>query len=982
MPETILTPGGTVYFRGIGDSGRTPSGKIVHAGAAAKFDAKLAARAAATGTPQPAKPAIAPPPVPPRPITKPQLSPPAKSPITGHKPVIAKPVAIKVVPPPAPPAVPRQPVGQVYTPGPATAKRLGLPEGARVRGTATGNVVEMPVTLKPKVAKPVPIKPKSPRDTSPAAKDDGAIKWDWDAVSKAMPDLDMSRLQSSRGSAYLSPSGHLKNKAARTEQWYEEELAKATKDKPPSTAQRIRDSLKEAVTLGHVDTKTYNTKSLGKEYDQQRAILGAIFDGDETEVTKQYRAGAYDHMGREAGHEAYTQDHKLACESKRIPEKEGTKAEYVHKNVGTKREYVKDVLKAQPTGGKIAKEFGLAMIPVYGTIRTWKDSSNTGRAIGIAADVLWVIPFAGGISSGVRATTGLSRTAAAMRGLRTAAIAEVKAPMEMVLHPVRTVKTTLEPLETMFHPKKLPIAGAETRYHTQKINVTGDADSFMRLRDNVVKSSITEGKTTAKVDDIQVDISQPRALKDIRPAMFHATPDVRPFMDGAVIGASKEGELFISPSLHSRFAQQSAHGTAPTGGVKGAVLIRDERLISQVQGSKKLYQGAAEVEGVIKEGATLPAPSQTLFTRDAGGDKVTILVLGKPLSRREIAKFKLIGSADTLTSIFKKDVTVSVKGKKASRMMDNLIDKENELKRLRALDRRAAATTATRSQIGRLTRQIERIRSDINNSKEGRLEYVAISTRDRSIFTKPSRRRPTEISRDRTTLVVDPRGTVRGAERGKPSDKGRRRVPPVAERRIPVLPADRGRVPAPDRERTPPTDRGRTPPPDRGPTPPPDRGPTPPPDRGRTPPPDRGRTPVPDRGRVPTPAASRAKIVADKGRGRLLLPGSTTKGISARAGGGQISWQQGELLINKRRRPQWITIGPGGQKEYSMKPPKGAKIVAGPPRRTIFSRGKVPASREVNVGFFRATVSRHGQSISFRRGKRRRGQLLKPRKGR
>jgi len=72
-----------------------------------------------------------------------------------------------------------------------------------------------------------------------------------------------------------------------------------------------------------------------------------------------------------------------------------------------------------------------------------------------------------------------------------------------------------------------------------------------------------------------------------------------------------------------------------------------------------------------------------------------------------------------------------------------------------------------------------------------------------------------------------------------------------------------------------------------------------------------------------------------------------------------VAWRQGKV---------WLSVLPPYKREniiYSRKPPAGARVLTGPPARTLFSVGKPPARITVPLGMVKATVLR-GRRILFR----------------
>jgi len=361
------------------------------------------------------------------------------------------------------------------------------------------------------------------------------------------------------------------------------------------------------------------------------------------------------------------------------------------------------------------------MIPIVGTVRDYNrakaDGKLTDAEIGwIAAsavmDIISIVPIVGAAGVAARGVKGLSTGARVAAGARSAAeftLLEFTGAYQTVRHPLNTAKGVLKNIETIVRPSKLPLAATEVSYSTVRLPVKAFAsgEQAMTVRDIGVMAAMKEGKFSSIIGDITMDLP-PARLQSVGDSIaMHTAPDIRPFMEGATIQYGREGGLFVAPNLHSRFSLASAFGDMPEGGVRGALIIRDEALLKQLGGSGKIYNNTAEVEAVLKAGVELPPPSQTLITRAPAadtskllkeasalrvegkiddalalekkaaalkkqGDKLTLLVYGKPYTPAEITKLKILGALDNLKQIFTPAARLK-KGTKAITEYDELI---------------------------------------------------------------------------------------------------------------------------------------------------------------------------------------------------------------------------------------------------------------------------------------------------------------------
>ncbi|AAW39848.1 metallophosphoesterase [Dehalococcoides mccartyi] len=405
-----------------------------------------------------------------------------------------------------------------------------------------------------------------------------------------------------------------------------------------------RDIIKEIFTFGQAQTKTFNRDDLSKEYD--KAAWQAGIKGMEMAESKE--------------------------------------------------EFITRIIKQQNTG-EVLKDFTIYMIPIVGTLYSIGKGDSGGQiALSAAIDVATFIPFIGQAAAIARAG---ARPAAA---LGKAILAEVKAPLTSVLHPLATAKVALSPFETMIMPRKIPLSSAELSFHTVRlpvVDVGGKKALAMALRDEITKKAIAGKTAKATKEGVTAEIQTTALNKTIAPAVISATPDVRPFLDGLTVGVVKDDvkgaasvgkgrDLFVSPSLHTKFSMSTAAGVSGSkGALKGAIIIRDPELLSKLKISGKTWAGTAEIEMRLPAGTVLPKPDQLLYSRDAYGDLLHILVInGKasPLTQTEINQMKIIGSADTLKNIFNPGTKAKV-SKKAGKTTpyDELVEAQKNVTQIK-----------------------------------------------------------------------------------------------------------------------------------------------------------------------------------------------------------------------------------------------------------------------------------------------------------
>jgi len=399
----------------------------------------------------------------------------------------------------------------------------------------------------------------------------------------------------------------------------------------------------------------------------------------------------------------------------------------------------------RPSEWKAVGKMALAFVPIAGTIAYWNDMSPAWKAASIALDVLAVASIVGAAATGARAARGYTATTrmaqAAKSGFKMA-LAEVSAPIQALANPVETIKAmgtaTRSAIETLFHPKKVPLGAAELTYTTTRLPVkdVGDAKTAMELRDAAVAAAIQGKPATATVGDVTMTLT-PTELQKVGGALaVHATPDIRPFLNGAVVQGGAEGSgLFLSPNFHSRFAQATAFGEIPEGGIKGGLIIRDENLLKAITPSGKTYLGTVEMEAVLKPGTVLPPPSQVLFTRDIAGNKLTLLVIGKPFTPSQVAKLKFVGSVDTVAQIFKPTIRLTGAQRSTITAMDDIIDLSRQRAALASELRTAQAAGRARVVVGGRTLTVQQLAQRISDIDRRLADIVARVNAERVTIT-------------------------------------------------------------------------------------------------------------------------------------------------------------------------------------------------------------------------------------------------------
>ena len=382
-------------------------------------------------------------------------------------------------------------------------------------------------------------------------------------------------------------------------------------------------ALAEIFTLGSAETQRINSASVANRYFQAAAEVGREYDEKAAEAAQR-------------------------GELLTIP-----KYAYVDHRLGRPDEFTGRVFDAQPTAGEAAFNLAIGAVPLVNTVRYWDDSSWLERGLNVGFDALSLVPATAAASTLRRA--GLS----GLKSARELAVLETRGVAEGFVRPDRAIRTVGHTVEPLVSPGRLPTSAVEIRTSTVRLPASElGRQGALEARDVVTAKAIQGVEPITTVAGRRVELATTSLQRHTGPASIHTTPDIRAFMEGAIVKEGREGGLFFAPTLHSRFLPSSAFGDRIVDGVPGALIIRDPALLSKFRPSGKMFKGTAEIESVLPPGTRIPPPSQYLHIRDPAGNKVVLAVVGEKFSPTEIAKLKLLGARDTLVNIFRKPVNI------------------------------------------------------------------------------------------------------------------------------------------------------------------------------------------------------------------------------------------------------------------------------------------------------------------------------------
>lgn len=598
-------------------------------------------------------------------------------------------------------------------------------------------------------------------------------------------------------------------------------------------------------------------------------------------------------------------------------------------------------------------------LPGLSLARDWSKIPTWQKGVGILTDVASFIPGIGMASALRRAGTPT------LKALGKTIIAEVEAPITSVMHPVGSAKALWFPVESIARPKMLPITALEIREHIVKIPVgqIGKASNAKVARDKLFDAGVVE------LDGQKIALTKTALQDTVAGVGVHAGPDMRAYMNGAIVKQGREGGLYLAPNLHSRFTVASAFGDMPKGGIPGAIIITDPEILHRMRPTDKVYRNAVEMEKRLEPGEVLPRPSQMLFTRRPDGTRLALLVIGPKLSPAQITRLKVLGAKDVVRDIF------APAWKSTGKEMDELADLgrqtydiENAIKKARKAGNRAevrqleAKLKRINSEGRRLARKAERQEGLGRPVRPAGLSYgEAFVERtfndyaygDPQGFAKVVRRMKPE-TREQVISSLEPRyredirqrvdrlpANVRVPHVYRPTLTTTRQVPDEPYRTEPF------RTERPPREGRPPTER-----PPRGGEPPREFVP-------RVPPPG-----------VPPPGEPGIPIVPSLS--------STGKKEPQRYPLDSFTWKQGLW---------WVTVTPlysgtkGQDMFWSREAPPGVRIVEGPQSayKTVTKLGiRVPRQVFLDLGIMDVKITEHGKRIKFKRDVKQRTKLGYP----
>jgi hypothetical protein len=317
---------------------------------------------------------------------------------------------------------------------------------------------------------------------------------------------------------------------------------------------------------------------------------------------------------------------------------------------------------------------GQMVVPGYATVKNWNQMSGGAKALSIAIDAVTLVPLVGSAARGARAAKGITRAArmsSAAEGVAGELTAQIRAPIDMVLHPIATVKGTARAgrdlLENVANLRKIPEGILTTSEHTVRIPVTSNMTKAeaIKLGDRIMDVAAREkSNVIVELNGQSFELPRSPLMQELGGGVAHSSPFGELLKPGTKI---QEGGLFVAQQPMPRFARTTSTGAS---GQEHVVLIFGPKEAEKLASSNKLYQGTRELEKIFPEGYVINQPKQHLFTR-IGPDKMRVdifLDVEKPLSVRQIAKLKGMAFVEDLKAPFKPSLYISGTADDAARL--------------------------------------------------------------------------------------------------------------------------------------------------------------------------------------------------------------------------------------------------------------------------------------------------------------------------
>jgi hypothetical protein len=320
------------------------------------------------------------------------------------------------------------------------------------------------------------------------------------------------------------------------------------------------------------------------------------------------------------------------------------------------------------------------LVPGVYSARHWKDISAGEKVIAVVIDAVSLFPVARAAGVEARAVAGTATRAGVMAAATRGALRETAAvlagPVEVILHPIGTVKATVSDVrnlaEDIAHPKKIPAMSVYTSENTVRLAIKGDITEAkaLAIRDQLMDAVSHGERAFIKIGNQTIELRRSPLMTELKGGMAHATPQGNFFEEVLKVAEKpglplKEQGLFLSPDPLPRFSTTSAFGKP---GEQPTIFIMSPETAAKTVNTGKIYDSpvgkVAEMERKLPVSAETKGTGQKLFTRIGPfGTRVEIwLEEGTKLSKIQIAKLKAQGLIEWVKAPFEPALKIKGEG--------------------------------------------------------------------------------------------------------------------------------------------------------------------------------------------------------------------------------------------------------------------------------------------------------------------------------
>lgn len=405
----------------------------------------------------------------------------------------------------------------------------------------------------------------------------------------------------------------------------EYETYNKAKDAMLSNRSLIDDVMAELFSpeFGTIPTLTFNKEQLGRMYEDNVKIELAIYTKDRAKLKQLYDSGAFYELygeNKEEAEKAYKnalgqvamqEEIKKAVEAgnlgrldqlNRLGAFSGDQESYsklynyvkeggrdlapitpadiqkVKESLGTKQEFVEETAKQYPSGGEMAQEMIISMIPIVGTIRNWDKMDAGWKAASIITDALIMLPFATAAARAARAAKGVETGISLGERLKATGIAlgketwaQVRAPVDVIIHPVQSAKgvgRTVRDIAAVFDPENIGefVSTLSKRVIRIEIGPNTTAQEALRYARQIVDEAKIKGsRIIIEGGAVRIEVPRGALMRELGGGLATASPDIKELLESRIVKfkgglPAEEQGLFFATEPPLEFTSGSAFG--------------------------------------------------------------------------------------------------------------------------------------------------------------------------------------------------------------------------------------------------------------------------------------------------------------------------------------------------------------------------------------------------------------------------------------